>query len=90
MKLDYAVNISTAKILRRYGLGEDKAAQRFLAEDVERKCQPYGRAPKHYTGQPLTYHGGALRGKQWDKRMMADHGKEVEKDLEGYLKGRGK
>lgn len=41
MKLDYAVNISTAKILRRYGLGEDKAAQRFLAEDVERKCQPY-------------------------------------------------
>ena len=49
-----------------------------------------GRAPKHYTGQPLTYHGGALRGKQWDKRMMADHGKEVEKDLEGYLKGRGK
>ena len=49
-----------------------------------------GRAPKHYTGQPLTYHGGALRGKQWDKRMMADHGNEVEKDLEGYLKGRGK
>ena len=49
-----------------------------------------GRAPKHYTGQPLIYHGGALRGKQWDKRMMADHGKEVEKDLEGYLKGRGK
>ena len=41
MKLDYEVNISTAKILRRYGLGEDKAAQRFLAEDVERKCQPY-------------------------------------------------
>ena len=130
MKLEYAVNISTAKILRKYGLGEDKAAQRFLAEDVERKCQPYvpmsagsaaphgkrrksdggqhylsrtvcalsvcrrrrwqGAAPKHYTGQPLTYHGGALRGKQWDKRMMADHGNEVEKDLEGYLKGRGK
>ena len=41
MKLDYEVNISTAKILRKYGLGEDKAAQRFLAEDVERKCQPY-------------------------------------------------
>lgn len=41
MKLDYAVNISTAKILRKYGLGEDKAAQRFLAENVERKCQPY-------------------------------------------------
>ena len=35
-----------------------------------------GRAPKHYTGQPLTYHGGALRGKQWDKRMMADRSPE--------------
>lgn len=126
MKLDYEVNISTAKILRKYGLGEDKAAQRFLAEDVERKCRPYvprqsgileetarvtedciiyqgpyahyqymgevraGRAPKHLTGQPLTYQGAPMRGKQWDKRMMADHGKEVEKDLEGYLKGRGK
>ena len=132
MKLDYAVNISTAKILRRYGLGEDKAFANLLNEvkqNAEAKCQPYvpmsagsaahmvnaarvtadsiiypgpyahyqyvgegmaGRAPKHYTGQPLTYHGGALRGKQWDKRMMADHGKEVEKDLEGYLKGRGK
>ena len=129
MKLDYEVNIDTAKILKKYGLGESKEAQRFLAEDVERKCQPYvpmsagsgdhmvdaarvtddsiiypgpyahyqyvgevmaGRAPKHYTGRDIDYHGGPMRGKQWDKRMMADHGKEVEQDFENYLKGRNK
>lgn len=129
MKLDYEVNINTAKILKKYGLGGSKEAQRFLAEDVERKCQPYvpmsavsgahmvnaarvtddsilypgpyahyqyvgevmaGRAPKHYTGQDINYHDGPMRGKQWDKRMMADRGKEVEQDFENYLKGRNK
>ena len=129
MKLGYEVNIDTAKILKKYGLGESKEAQRFLAEDVERKCQPYvpmsagsgahmvdaarvtddsiiypgpyahyqyvgevmaGRAPKHYTGRDIDYHDGPMRGKQWDKRMMADHGKEVEQDFENYLKGRNK
>ena len=126
MKIQAEVNIDTGKILKKYGLGESKEAQRFLAEDVERKCQPYvprkngllettarvtdesiiypgpyahyqyvgevmaGRAPKHYTGQPIDYHGGPMRGKQWDKRMMADHGKEVEQDFENYLKGRNK
>ena len=129
MKMDVEVNIDTAKILKKYGLGESKEAQRFLAEDVERKCQPYvpmaaassvhmvnnarvtddsiiypgpyahyqyvgevmaGRAPKHYTGQPIDYHGAPMRGKQWDKRMMADHGKEVEQDFDNYLKGRNK
>lgn len=141
MKLDYEVNIDTAKILKKYGLGESKEAQRFLAEDVERKCQPYvpmsagsgahmvdaarvtddsiiypgpyahyvyegkvmgpnytdgkgrfwsGKAPKEYTGKELQYHGAPKRGKHWDKRMMADHGKEVEQDFENYLKGRNK
>lgn len=126
MKMDVDVNIDTGKILRKYGLGESKEAQRFLAEDVERKCQPYvprkagvlegsarvtddsiiypgpyahyqyvgevmaGRAPKHYTGRDIDYHDSPMRGKQWDKRMMADHGKEVEQDFENYLKGRNK
>ena len=129
MKLDVNVNIDAAKILKKYGLGESKEARRFLAEDVERKCQPYvpmaaessahmvnaarvtddsiiypgpyahyqyvgevmaGRAPKHYTGRNIDYHGGPMRGKQWDERMMADHGKEVEQDFENYLKGRNK
>lgn len=36
-----------------------------------------GRAPKHYTGKPIDYHGGPLRGKEWDKRMLADHKDEL-------------
>ena len=127
MKLDVQVNVDADKILKKYGLGQSKEAQRFLAEDVERLCQPYvpmsagsgahmvnaarvtdeeiiypgpyahyqyvgevmaGRAPKHYTGKPINYHGGPMRGKEWDKRMMADKGKEVEQDLENYLRRR--
>lgn len=99
MKLDYEVNISTAKILRRYGLGEDKAAQRFLAEDVERKCQPYvpmsaGSAAHMVNAARVTadsiIYPGPYAHYQYVGEVMADHGKEVEKDLEGYLKGRGK
>jgi len=127
MKMDIQVNIDAERILKKYGLGKSKEAQRALAEDVERLCQPYvpmsagsgahlvnaarvtdesiiypgpyahyqyvgevmaGRAPKHYTGQPIDYHGAPMRGKQWDKRMMADKGKEVEKNFENYLRRR--
>lgn len=49
-----------------------------------------GMAPKYYTGQDLSYHGAPLRGKQWEKRMMADKGEEVEKDFEAWLRGRNK
>lgn len=127
MKMDIQVNIDAERILKKYGLGQSKEAQKALAEDVERLCQPYvpmsagsgahmvnaarvtdesiiypgpyahyqyvgevmaGRAPKHYTGQPIDYHGAPMRGKQWDKRMMADKGKEVEKNFENYLRRR--
>lgn len=33
--------------------------------------------PKRYTGKPLQYQGAPMRGKEWDKRMMADRGDEV-------------
>ena len=46
-----------------------------------------GRAPKHYTGNALTYSGGGLRGPQWDKRMMADKSKELVKNLETFIGG---
>lgn len=36
-----------------------------------------GRAPKHYTGDDLTYHGAPMRGAHWEKRMMADRGDEI-------------
>ncbi|WP_317853796.1 minor capsid protein [Chakrabartyella piscis] len=47
-----------------------------------------GRAPKQPTGEELTYNDSPMRGKEWDKRMMADRSDEVEKDLENYMKGR--
>lgn len=49
-----------------------------------------GRAPKQYNGRKLKYHGAPMRGPEWDKRMMADHAKDVEADLEAYVKGRAK
>lgn len=127
MKLDVQVNVDADKILKKYGLGQSKEAQRFLAEDVERLCQPYvpmsagsgahmvnaarvtddsivypgpyahyqyvgevmaGRAPKHYTGKAIEYHGAPMRGKEWDKRMMADKGDEVKRDMETWLRRR--
>ena len=122
------VNVNTANILNRLGLGSDKDAQKHLAETVERLCRPYvpmsagsaahmvnqaqvtadsiiypgsyahyqyygeamaGRAPKRYTGKALNYHGAPMRGKQWDKRMMADRGTQVEADLKEYFRRRG-
>lgn len=48
-----------------------------------------GRAPKHYTGKPLTYHGGPMRGPQWEKRMLADKGDELVNNLKTYIGGLG-
>jgi len=47
-----------------------------------------GPAPKHYTGEPLTYHEAPIRGKEWDKRMMADRGRDVTKALAVYVGGK--
>lgn len=49
-----------------------------------------GRAPKHYTGRPIQYTDGPMRGKEWDKRMMADRGDEVVDALAGYVGGERK
>ena len=48
-----------------------------------------GRAPKHYTGKAIHYNGAPMRGKEWDKRMMADRSAEVEKSLEAFLAAKG-
>ena len=45
-----------------------------------------GKAPKHYTGDDLTYHGAPMRGPHWDKRMMADKRKELETSVEKFIK----
>lgn len=47
-----------------------------------------GRAPKHYTGKPLTYHGAPMRGPNWEKRMLADHVHDLEKDCAAYINSR--
>lgn len=124
MKVTVKVDIDTAKIMRQRGLGGDFGAQRFLASEVARLCDPYvpmqqgmlknqriiaqdgssltytqpyahyqyygevmaGRAPKKYTGDKLNYHGAPMRGPQWEKRMMADKGRELEKSLEAFVR----
>ena len=124
MKVTVKVDVDTAKIMRQRGLGGDFGAQRFLASEVVRLCDPYvpmqqgmlknqriiaqdgssvtytqpyahyqyygeamaGRAPKKYTGNKLDYHGAPMRGPQWEKRMMADKGRELEKSLEAFIR----
>lgn len=46
--------------------------------------------PKVYTGKPLTYSGGGMRGKAWDKRMMADRAKDVVRAMAKYVGGKPK
>lgn len=48
-----------------------------------------GRAPKQYTGREIDYHGAPMRGKQWDKRMLADKSKDLERSLDAYIKNKG-
>jgi len=137
VKLTVEVDINTAEILKRRGLGGDNRAQKYLASEVKRLSDPYvpmqsgtlkntavvaadgssltyiqpyahyqytgkvmgpnyqakdgewrsGDAPKHYTGDSLTYSGGGLRGPQWDKRMLADKGDELARNLAQYVGG---
>lgn len=52
-----------------------------------------GRAPKHYTGEKLRYHGGDSsppRGPEWDKRMMADRGDELRESFARHIGGKAK
>lgn len=47
-----------------------------------------GRAPKHYTGDKLTYHNDTgMRGPEWDKRMMADRGDELRASFAKHIGG---
>lgn len=46
-----------------------------------------GRAPKVPNGKALTYSGGGMRGAQWDKRMIADKGEELARDMAKFVGG---
>ena len=128
--MNIKVNVNSAAVLRKRGLGDSTTARKYLAATVERLCGPYvpmrqgvlkngakvverggrvaleysgpyahyqyvgevmaGRAPKHYTGRAIDYTGGPMRGKEWDKRMMADKGDEVADDLAAFSGGERK
>lgn len=49
-----------------------------------------GTAPKQYTGKSLTYQGAPMRGKQWDKRMMADRGGDLTRRFAKLIGGKPK
>lgn len=141
MKVKVDVDINTAAILKKRGLGTDCSAARFLADTVVRLSDPYvpmasgsgahmkegytiaddgstityrgpyahyqymgevmvgvvtgspyakSGEPKRGTGRPLSYHGAPMRGKRWDKRMMADRGRDVVKAIAQYVGGKPK
>lgn len=50
----------------------------------------YSPPVKHPTGRELTYSGSPMRGRLWDRRMMADRGDEVGMALAGYVGGKYK
>ncbi len=47
-----------------------------------------GPPPKHYTGRPLTYSGGGLRGPRWTERMLADRRADVVRSLAEHVGGK--
>lgn len=51
---------------------------------------PYAKSgePKTGTGRPLQYHGAPMRGKEWEKRMMADRGDELTRAVAKYVGGK--
>ncbi|HIY38450.1 MAG TPA: minor capsid protein [Candidatus Agathobaculum merdigallinarum] len=49
-----------------------------------------GRAPKHYTGKALTYHGAPMRGPNWNKRMLADRKGDLTQSVARFTGGRPK
>ena len=48
------------------------------------------RAPKHYTGVPIQYNDGTMRGKEWEKRMLADRGDDLAAAAAKQLGGEAK
>ncbi|MBU5489132.1 minor capsid protein [Butyricicoccus intestinisimiae] len=47
-----------------------------------------GRAPKHYTGKALTYHGAPTRGSKWVDRTMKEDGKRILSDFAKAVGGK--
>lgn len=55
--------------------------------------QPYSKTQyKGLTasGRPFRYNGAPMRGREWDKRMMADRGQDVVRGLAKFVGGKPK
>lgn len=52
------------------------------------RSRPKSKGGKYYTGREIHYNGGPMRGPNWDKRMMAEHREDVEKDVAAYINSR--
>lgn len=68
---------------------------RIIAPDGRtiKYTQPY--AKKQYvglsaSGRPFNYNGAPMRGREWDKRMMADHSQDVVRSLAAFVGGKPK
>ncbi len=44
---------------------------------------------KRLTSRPLQYSGGGQRGAKWDRRMMAERGAELRRDVENFVRNGG-
>ena len=49
-----------------------------------------GKAPKHYTGKEITYHDSPMRGAKWDRRMLADRKNDLVRDVQKFIRRKGK
>lgn len=68
---------------------------RIIAKDGRTITYPMPYAGVHYRGlskygKTIRNVGAPMRGKEWDKRMMADHGQEVADSLAKFVGGKAK
>lgn len=68
---------------------------RIIASDGRNIKYPPCYAKKQYegvskSGRPFRYNGAPMRGREWDKRMMADRGQDVVRGLAMFVGGKPK
>ena len=68
---------------------------RIIASDGRNIKYPQCYAKKQYegvskSGRPFRYNGAPMRGREWDKRMMADRGQDVVRGLAKFVGGKPK
>ena len=71
----------------------DIEAESITYKSVYAQYQWYGKVmagnPRQATDKDLTYQGAPMRGKEWDKRMLANHKDELIQSIEDFIKKEG-